>query len=117
MLLTPNSPNADCSNSTIHDNGMFTARSRHSGGVNGLMGDGSVKFIKSSISMTTWWALGTRNNGEVISAGGSEFCFTRLARRSALPSSASLGGPRACSTSLRSAMGISGDLRGSPSQS
>jgi prepilin-type N-terminal cleavage/methylation domain-containing protein/prepilin-type processing-associated H-X9-DG protein len=68
MLLTPNSPNADCSNSTIHDNGMYTARSRHAGGVNCLMGDGSVKFMKDSISQITWWAIGTKNGGEVVSA-------------------------------------------------
>ena len=33
-----------------------------------LFGDGSVKFIKNSVSLQTWRALGTRNGGEVISA-------------------------------------------------
>jgi prepilin-type N-terminal cleavage/methylation domain-containing protein/prepilin-type processing-associated H-X9-DG protein len=42
--------------------------SNHSGGANFLFADGSVKFIKSSISMTTYWSIGTRANGEVISA-------------------------------------------------
>ncbi len=42
--------------------------SNHPGGANVLFCDGSVKFIKSSISLATWWALGTRSNGEVISA-------------------------------------------------
>ncbi len=42
--------------------------SNHSGGVNFLMGDGSVKFIKNSVSMTTYWSIGTRSNGEVIDA-------------------------------------------------
>jgi hypothetical protein len=32
------------------------------------MGDGSVRFIKSSISQVTWMALGTKAGGEVISA-------------------------------------------------
>jgi hypothetical protein len=32
------------------------------------MADGSVKFIKDSINMQTWWSLGTRNGGEVISS-------------------------------------------------
>jgi hypothetical protein len=32
------------------------------------MGDGHVRFIKSSIDLDTWWALGTRDGGEVISA-------------------------------------------------
>ncbi|AGA27870.1 DUF1559 domain-containing protein [Singulisphaera acidiphila] len=44
------------------------ATSNHSGGVNTLFGDGSVKFIKDSINLNTWWALGTRSSGEVISA-------------------------------------------------
>jgi len=47
---------------------MITATSNHSGGVNVCMADGSVKFIKDSIAATTWWALGTRNGGEIISA-------------------------------------------------
>jgi hypothetical protein len=32
------------------------------------MADGSVHFIKDSVSRLTWWALGTRNGGEVISS-------------------------------------------------
>jgi prepilin-type N-terminal cleavage/methylation domain-containing protein/prepilin-type processing-associated H-X9-DG protein len=44
------------------------ANSRHPGGVNVMFCDGSVKFIKSSISISTWWALGSRAGGEVISA-------------------------------------------------
>jgi prepilin-type processing-associated H-X9-DG protein len=44
------------------------AGSNHSGGANVLMGDGSVRFIKSSIQWATWWALGTRAGGEVISS-------------------------------------------------
>jgi prepilin-type N-terminal cleavage/methylation domain-containing protein/prepilin-type processing-associated H-X9-DG protein len=42
--------------------------SRHPGGVNALFGDGSVKFIKDSVNLGTWRALGTRNGGEVISS-------------------------------------------------
>jgi prepilin-type processing-associated H-X9-DG protein len=44
------------------------ADSFHSGGVNTLMADGSVKFIKSSINQLVWFALGTKANGEIISA-------------------------------------------------
>jgi hypothetical protein len=33
-----------------------------------MMADGSVRFMKSSINMVVWWALGTKANGEVISA-------------------------------------------------
>jgi prepilin-type N-terminal cleavage/methylation domain-containing protein/prepilin-type processing-associated H-X9-DG protein len=48
--------------------GAFTASSRHAGGVNVLLGDASVRFVKSSIGASVWWALGTSANGEVISA-------------------------------------------------
>jgi prepilin-type N-terminal cleavage/methylation domain-containing protein/prepilin-type processing-associated H-X9-DG protein len=47
---------------------MTTAESAHPGGVNLLLADGSVRFVKSSISQPTWMALGTRNGGEVVSA-------------------------------------------------
>ena len=48
--------------------GATTASSNHPGGVNVGFGDGSVKFIKDSVSYQTWWGLGTRNQGEVISS-------------------------------------------------
>jgi prepilin-type N-terminal cleavage/methylation domain-containing protein/prepilin-type processing-associated H-X9-DG protein len=47
---------------------LSNADSFHAGGVNCTMGDGSVKFIKDSINKVTWWALGTKGNGEVVSA-------------------------------------------------
>jgi len=51
------------------DDGTFeNANSMHSGGANFLFADGSVHFIKSSISIQTYWALGTKANGEVISS-------------------------------------------------
>ena len=54
----PNSPRAD----GFFDDPDFT--SRHSGGVNFLFGDGSVKFITDSIDGQTWVKLGTRQGGE-----------------------------------------------------
>lgn len=42
--------------------------SRHPGGVCTLMGDGSVRFMKDSVALQTWRALGTRNGNEVLSA-------------------------------------------------
>jgi prepilin-type N-terminal cleavage/methylation domain-containing protein/prepilin-type processing-associated H-X9-DG protein len=44
----------------------MTATSYHSGGVNMLLGDGSVHFVTNSIDLTTWRALGSRDGGEVI---------------------------------------------------
>jgi prepilin-type N-terminal cleavage/methylation domain-containing protein/prepilin-type processing-associated H-X9-DG protein len=48
--------------------GASTACSNHPGGVNACMGDGSVKFIKDTVSYQTWWALGTRMLGEIVSS-------------------------------------------------
>ena len=55
--------------------GFFTAlrasmppSSRHPGGVNMLLGDGSVRFVKDTINIDVWRALGTIRGGEVISA-------------------------------------------------
>ena len=42
--------------------------SNHPGGVNAGMADGSVRYIKDTISVQTWWALGTRAGGEIISS-------------------------------------------------
>ncbi|MBX6312428.1 MAG: DUF1559 domain-containing protein [Isosphaeraceae bacterium] len=46
----------------------ITARSRHPGGVNVLFADGHVQFLKDSINLGVWQALGTRNGGEAISS-------------------------------------------------
>ncbi len=69
----PNTPR--CTYSGSEDNqywcgSMCSAAptSFHSGGVNVCMADGSVRFIKNTISLQTWWALGTRNGNEVIDA-------------------------------------------------
>jgi len=45
---------------------MATARSRHPGGVNVLMGDGSGRFIPGSVAREVWRGLGTRNGGELV---------------------------------------------------
>jgi prepilin-type processing-associated H-X9-DG protein len=51
------------------EGGCFSsARSRHPGGINLLLGDGSVRFVKSSINAMTWVQLGSIRGGEVISA-------------------------------------------------
>jgi prepilin-type processing-associated H-X9-DG protein len=42
--------------------------SNHPGGLNMAMSDGSVRFIKNSISLYTWSALATIAGGEIISA-------------------------------------------------
>jgi len=46
--------------------GFLSARGNFSGGVNVCFGDGSVRFVRDSISITTWRVLATRAGGEVI---------------------------------------------------
>ncbi len=48
--------------------GGFGFRSLHPGGANFLAGDGSVKFLKQTINLATYRALGTRAMGEVVSS-------------------------------------------------
>jgi len=47
---------------------MISASSLHPGGVNVVLMDGSVKFIKSSINVQSWYALATPDGGEILSA-------------------------------------------------
>ena len=47
---------------------VLAASSRHPGGVNTLLADGSVRFVKSSVSPQAWYAIATPNGGEVVSA-------------------------------------------------
>lgn len=60
---TPNSIAAEWG-TDIHY-GCLPPSSNHSGGVNVLMGDGSVRFISDSIDLQTWVAIGTRGAGDI----------------------------------------------------
>lgn len=44
---------------------QVTAKSRHTGGVMTAFADGSVRFIRDSISQRTWFLLHSRNDGQV----------------------------------------------------
>jgi prepilin-type N-terminal cleavage/methylation domain-containing protein/prepilin-type processing-associated H-X9-DG protein len=48
--------------------GQWRFRSQHPGGANFVTCDGSVKFLKQTINLPTYRALGTRDQGEVISS-------------------------------------------------
>jgi len=51
------------------DNESFAgSRSRHPGGVNAVLGDGSVRFVKNTINPAVWVGLNTIAAGEVLSA-------------------------------------------------
>ena len=60
--------NADCrAFPTPNPNwNVFTARSRHTGGVNAALSDASVHFFSNGIAWNVWQALGTSQGGEVV---------------------------------------------------
>jgi prepilin-type N-terminal cleavage/methylation domain-containing protein/prepilin-type processing-associated H-X9-DG protein len=68
---TPNRTN--CVYHDINQDGrasitMVGASSNHPGGVNVLFMDGSVRFVKSTVSYPTWFAIATPNNREAVSS-------------------------------------------------
>jgi prepilin-type N-terminal cleavage/methylation domain-containing protein/prepilin-type processing-associated H-X9-DG protein len=77
-LRPPNDRRPDCRGGLPHSNRSdplwnwlslnIAARSRHPGGVNSLIADGHVQFIKNTVNLLVWQALGSRNGGEVVSA-------------------------------------------------
>ena len=46
----------------------YAARSRHSGGVNAALADGSVRFYSNTISSDVWKALGSTKGGETLAS-------------------------------------------------
>jgi prepilin-type N-terminal cleavage/methylation domain-containing protein len=68
-IIPPNGPS--CGYGIYTGGGAFTASSRHPGGVDLLLADGSTRFIKNTVSAQAWWALGTRAGGETI--GGDQY--------------------------------------------
>ncbi len=45
---------------------QMAARSRHTGGVNAVLGDASVRFVRNGIPQLNWQAAGTMNGGETL---------------------------------------------------
>jgi prepilin-type N-terminal cleavage/methylation domain-containing protein/prepilin-type processing-associated H-X9-DG protein len=70
-LLAPNQPYPNCRMCTWDGDwdcpGMYGLSSFHPGGGNVSMADGSVHFLKQTTNPYIVWALGSRNQGEVIS--------------------------------------------------
>jgi prepilin-type processing-associated H-X9-DG protein len=64
--MPPNSKSRDCTVFPTFDQGHLAARGYHPGGVNAAMADGSVRFIRDTIALTVWKALGTRRGGEIV---------------------------------------------------
>jgi prepilin-type N-terminal cleavage/methylation domain-containing protein/prepilin-type processing-associated H-X9-DG protein len=72
----PNQAIPDCIGSVLFGSrqvqfsayGWRTARSRHPGGVNLLLADGSVQFIDDGIDLTLWKAMSTAKGNETITS-------------------------------------------------
>jgi prepilin-type processing-associated H-X9-DG protein len=71
-LLPPNSNYPNCQiepwGGDMDSAGMWNLTSYHPGGANIAMADGSVRFLKSSTAQSVVWSLGSRAQGEVVSA-------------------------------------------------
>jgi prepilin-type processing-associated H-X9-DG protein len=72
-MMPPNPPYANCgfAAASVGVPGNAAAlglSSYHPGGAHVALCDGSVRFLKNSISISTIWALDSRARGEVISA-------------------------------------------------
>jgi len=72
MILPPNPNYPNCNMESwggdMDAPGMYNLSSYHPGGANVALADGSVRFLKSTTNMQTIWALGTKDNGEVLSS-------------------------------------------------
>src|SRR5690606_29971169 len=56
-----------CFNKAMFFEGAWTATSRHSSGTNLLFADGHIQFMRDSVALSVWRAIGTRAGGESIS--------------------------------------------------
>lgn len=63
------SAGGNCCPGGSHDwtNGVLPPRSMHPGGVNALLGDGSVRVVTNTVDLLTWQRVGSRNDGMPIS--------------------------------------------------
>ena len=67
-LIPPNGPSCNFGSDDYDGQMVVTATSRHRGGVNVLTFDGSVRFVRSTVSGAVWNALATISGGETIAA-------------------------------------------------
>jgi len=66
--MTPNKKACSVSSAFGDADSFIGPSSMHPGGVNLLLLDGSVRFVKDAIAPPVWIALGSRAGGEIIGA-------------------------------------------------
>jgi prepilin-type processing-associated H-X9-DG protein len=66
--LRPEPRSCNFANDDLTGEAVVSATSRHPGGVNVLLGDGSVRFIRDAVVLPVWRSLGTIAGGEAVSA-------------------------------------------------
>ncbi len=67
-VMPPNGLSCEYDQNGFQPDGALTAGSRHPGGINVMMMDGSVRFVKSTVNIGTWQAIGTMAGAEVVSS-------------------------------------------------
>lgn len=65
-IRTPNPDLPDCYAWTSGSLGNVPARSKHTGGVQVALADGSIRFVSENINLQTWRDLGDRRDGNVL---------------------------------------------------
>jgi prepilin-type N-terminal cleavage/methylation domain-containing protein/prepilin-type processing-associated H-X9-DG protein len=73
-VMPPNAPSCarpkaaggDLDSSINGQGGAMTANSRHPGGVNVVLADGSVQRVQDAVDLAIWRALATKSNGEIV---------------------------------------------------
>jgi len=66
QVLPINRANCHLMGGEGHGAMLTSPSSQHPGGVQVLMGDGSVRFMNETVDLSVWWGLGTRDGGEVV---------------------------------------------------
>ena len=64
MVNMPNQINCEAGSQI---DSFLGASSMHPGGVNVMMADGSVRFVKNSVNMVSWYGIATMDGSEVVS--------------------------------------------------